>query len=203
MEDAEVDLGNGATLALEWLEGSDGRLYADVSLEDGGVILTANFVPPDGLVSLVDWCPGAPNGVIFDWAHHVPSGDDNAHSTRSNGITSFVWQATGAVLSQLMAGWNATHRDAAEARLREHLTTLAASLPAPPGRGVRGAGGEYHAALLDMYAYAALRCDYPLRMLSDVTKLGPSTVRSQLSRARDLAAVARIEGGNFRTRLRH
>lgn len=179
MKDTETDLGNGGVVSVRW-----GERHADVELTEGDIALTATFSAPEGLDSFAEWCPVAPSQVKLEWSRWVPSGD--GQDSRSIGVTSFVWQSTGATLARLVAEWNISHRDAAEVRLRERMAAWARDLPAT---SARRASGTYYRTLLAMYEYAALRHDHPLRLLSDATGRSSSTLRGQLARARVLAGL--------------
>ena len=184
------DLGGGAALETEWDDG--GCTYA---LTDGDTALKARFQAPEGVEVFDDWCPGSPSSVELQFVHWVPIGREG-----SAGVTSFVWRGTGQVLSTIVGEWNARYRDAAEALLRARLTELAEALPVKPGRG----GGEsYYSALLEIFDYAAQRHDYPLKLLSEVCRLSPSTTRTRLARARELRyARWRTETGQVVGKLR-
>jgi hypothetical protein len=190
-----TELADGQTLRFDSYDGG-----YEATLEDpGGVVLVATFSAPDGVVDLDDWCPGSPSGVTFSFVPWVPIGREG-----SAGITTFVWQSAGRVLyTTIMGGWNAHHRDAAEALLRERLTERAEALPVKPGRGV--AGEPYYSALLELFAYAAQRHDHPAKLVSEVCHLAPATLRTRLERARALGyARWRADTGQtdgLRTRL--
>lgn len=185
-----VDLDDGATLSMDWSDG--GSVY---TLTDGDVALAASFAPPSGLAPLDDWCPGSPSVVTFFFVPWVPIGREG-----SAGVTSFVWQGAGKVLSRIVGEWDARHRLAAEALLRARLTERAKALPVKPGRG---GGASYYSALLEIFDYAAQRHDYPARLLSEVCRLSPSTLRTRLARARELRYASwqaeTGQDGKFRT----
>lgn len=187
-----VDLDDGSTLGMDWSDW--GCTYA---LTDGDVTLEACFSAPPEVRVLDDWCPGSPSSVELRFVHWVPIGREG-----SAGVTSFVWRGTAKVLSTIVGEWDARHREAAEALLRARLTEQAKALPVKPGRG----GGEsYYSALLDLFDYAAQRHDYPARLLSEVCRLSPSTLRTRLARARELRyarwqAETGQEVGKLRTR---